>query len=94
MVKYADFSLKQEGTCVAHAWGLQLAQVVSNAASLTLKSKVRLSSQHLIECIKDDFNEICHDASLDNIHQAINYIQNSGITTEDCIKNKLFSNPR
>ncbi len=56
MVKYADFSLKQEGTCVAHAWGLQLAQVLSNAASLTLKSKIRLSSQHLIECINDDFN--------------------------------------
>jgi len=36
---------------VAHAWGLQLAQALSNAASLTLKSKIRLSSQHLIECI-------------------------------------------
>lgn len=48
MIKYADFSLQQEGTCIAHAWGLQLAQVLSNAASLTIKSKIRLSSQHLI----------------------------------------------
>lgn len=48
MIKYADFSLQQEGTCIAHAWGLQLAQLLSNAVSLTIKSKIRLSSQHLI----------------------------------------------
>ena len=51
LVKYADFAFKQEGTCIAHAWGLQLAQVLSNTASLTLRNKIRLSSQHLIECI-------------------------------------------
>jgi hypothetical protein len=54
LIKYADFSFKHEGTCVAHAWGQQLAQIVSNAASLYLRNKVRLSSQHLIECIADE----------------------------------------
>lgn len=72
---------------------MQLAQVLSNAASLTIKSKIRLSSQHLIECI-ESLNEICHDASLDNIHKALQYIQNEGITTSDCIRNKLFGSPR
>lgn len=80
ITKFADYSLKQEGTCVAHAWGQQLAQIVSNAISLTMKSKYRLSSQHLIECI-EDINEICHDASLGNIHKAIAFIQSEGITT-------------
>lgn len=93
LIKYADFTLQQEGTCIAHAWGLQLAQVVSNAASLALKNKIRLSSQHLIECIESE-NEICHDASLDNIHKAIEYIQKNGITTVDCIENTLFGKPR
>lgn len=63
IIKYADYSFKPQGTCVAHSWGLQLAQILSNAVSLQLKSKIRLSSQHLIECISSK-NEICHDASL------------------------------
>jgi hypothetical protein len=52
LIRYADYSFQPEGTNVAHAWGLQLAQILSNSASLILKGKVRLSSQHLIECIK------------------------------------------
>jgi hypothetical protein len=48
LIRYADYSFKQEGTCIAHSWGQQLAQIVSNAASLQMKSKIRLSSQHLI----------------------------------------------
>ena len=34
MIKYADYSLKPEGICVAYAWGQQLAQIVANAFSL------------------------------------------------------------
>ena len=34
IIKYADYSLKPEGICVAHAWGCQLAQIVSNAFNL------------------------------------------------------------
>jgi hypothetical protein len=58
-----------------------------------MKSKFRLSSQHLIECV-EGINEICHDATLENIHKAIHYIQTEGITTIECIPNKLFSQPR
>lgn len=51
MIKYADYSLRPEGICVAYAWGQQLAQIVSNAFSLQTKNKVKLSARHLVECI-------------------------------------------
>lgn len=40
-----------------------------------------LSSQHLLECISGT-NELCHDATLENIHSAIHYIETYGLTTE------------
>jgi hypothetical protein len=93
ITKYANYALSQEGTCVAHAWGLQLAQIVSNAMSLKMKEKLRLSSQHILECISSK-NEICHDASLENIESAMKFIEVQGITTEECIPNRLLYVPR
>ena len=63
IVKYADYSLEYEGTCVAHAWGLQLAKIVSNAISLEVQSKIILSSQHIIECVSS-VTDICHHSTL------------------------------
>lgn len=63
MIKYADYSLKPEGICVAHAWGQQLAQITSNSFNLLTKNKIKLSSQHLINCISGT-NQRCHDVSL------------------------------
>jgi hypothetical protein len=48
MIKYADYSLKPEGICVAYAWGQQLAQIVANAFSLQTKNKLKLSARHLV----------------------------------------------
>lgn len=80
LIKYADYSLQQEGTCIGHAYTLQLTQILSNAYSLAMKYKIKLSSQHLLDCISG-LNDLCHDVKLENLYKAIDYISAYGVTT-------------
>ena len=58
IASYSDFSVMYEPVCEGYSWAQQLAQIVSNIASIKLKNKIKLSGQQLLECISNS-NDIC-----------------------------------
>lgn len=89
---YANFEAAPDYICESYGWSKQLAQIFSNKVSVDMTSKIVLSAQHLAECISSE-NDKCKDATLNNINDAIKYLQTEGIVEEDCYKNKLFEVP-
>ena len=51
IANYANFDPAPSTTCSAYDWTLTLAQTLSNAASVALKTKYSLSAQQIAECI-------------------------------------------
>jgi hypothetical protein len=70
VVKYADYSLAPEGICAGYAWAKELAQIVSNAVSLTQRERISLSAQHLLDCTEAT-DDKCYSSTKDNILKAI-----------------------
>lgn len=57
-----------------------------------MKQRIYLSAQHLAECVSAE-NDKCKDTTLQNINDAIKFIQKFGLTEEDCYRNRLFEIP-
>lgn len=55
---YYDFSVMYEPVCEGYVWAQQLAQIVSNIASIKLTTKKTLSGQQVLECISHS-NDVC-----------------------------------
>lgn len=89
---YANYDPTPSTVCAAYDWSLTLAQTLSNAVSIALKSKVSLSAQQIAECITN-LDDICKEIELEDILAGLDYISNKGITENDCYLNKLYELP-
>lgn len=58
IVPYGNFDTSPDYICESYTWGKQLAQVISNAASVQQKQKIVLSTQHIAECTRSE-NDKC-----------------------------------
>ena len=92
LTKLADYSLRPEGICAGYSWAKELTQIVSNALSFSLNSKVTLSAQYLLECTETT-DDKCYSSSLAAIHKAIQFIQKQGVTNTRCYPNRPLSIP-
>ena len=89
---YANFDPVSSTICSAYDWALTLAQTLSNAASIAMKSKIVLSAQHIAECITN-LDDICKEVELDDIAAGLKLIAEKGVTELDCYPNNLFEMP-
>lgn len=92
VVRFADYGLADEGICAGYAWAKELAQVVSNAASLDQSERVALSAQHLLDCT-ETADDKCYSGTRENILKAMELISRAGLTTADCYWNRPLDRP-
>ena len=92
VVKYAEYGLASEGICSGYTWAKELAQVVSNAASLDQNERLALSAQHLLDCTETT-DDKCYRGTKENILRAMEQIGRVGLTTNDCYWNRPLEQP-
>lgn len=87
LLRYADYSLRTEGICSGYSWAKELAQILSNAYSHQLQSKVRISAQHILECAETN-SSVCYRATKQNILDGMKFVSKKGAANDDCYPNK------
>lgn len=86
----AYYAAESETMCEAFTWANRLGQVIGNSYSLVTKLQIRISGRHIAECLGETMNDLCIEATEQNIRKAIENIIKYGAYETSCQNNRYL----